>query len=511
MNSCLKTRNKNIIVKLLVVILLVNCVLFLISSTKEITAQEKDRTLYFKRVDKTHYYVRFVNEIPYFLINRYNFYYEVTFRKNGDKIKEVSVFDNEREIEKWLYGYPEPGIITINYNKVQMPESAENESDSEHNGYTALGEEVRTILIPTEKDVFYYDMGKLVKGENYSADGTLNFYYNIKYNGNRITNEYYYRSDDSFMYKYYNYNNQNNLSHILRRGVIKNKNANNPENLAHENKDLNITEKWLYDNHRLSSVEKYDRASLKEKFYFNEYGFVTKKEIFNNVLRITYFYIYKYDKDLNLINIKQYRAVDPFRSIPKESILIEEYTLEEDNRLIGKKYVDSSISEEEIISYPEKTITKIDYHKNGDITNIEYISIIDEISRKFYAENEENTLVKETKVDIYNKIRKDIQYDDEGNVSKAESKIIETDKYVLDGEYNPIEDEKDKLGKKIIINFKEKTINEIQYDDKENIKNNVKSKVIPDFETYLSYLKLKPNSEIILFAPDNRVTFNRQN
>ncbi len=507
MDNCLKGKVTNLTIKVIISMLLTSCLIFSFSIDKLLIAQERDRIEYFKRVDKTHYYVRFVNEIPYFLINRYNFYYQVVYRKNEDRINEVSVFDNEKEIEKWLYEYPRPGIVVINYNKVELPESTETESfevENNSNSYSVLGEEIRTILTPTGKDVFYYEMGKLVKGENYTAENKLNFYYNIKYKKNKIDTQYYYDSNDSFVYKYFNYDNENNLRYILRNGIIKNAKTN--EN--NDNQSITVTEKWLYDNHKLTSIEKYEGTSLKEKYYFNEYGIITKKEIFNNVLRITHFYMYNYDKELSLINVKKYKTLDPFRSIPDESILLEEYIIDKNNNLTEKTYRNYSLIEKQIVNYSKKRITQINYSENGDITNIEYMDIIDEISHKVYSE-EENKLIRETKINIYNKVRQDIEYDDEGNISDTKTEKIEKDKYFLDENYNPLETEKD--NPKIAINFIDETLTEVHYDNKGNAKKRLKSKIIEDFDNYLSKLKLQPNKEIILFAPDNQHTFTREN
>ncbi len=511
MYNYLKGKVKNLTTKMLITILLISCLIFSFSISKILTAQENDRIKYFKKVDKTHYYTRFVNEIPYFLINRYDFYYQVVYRKNEDKIKEVSVFDKEKEIEKWLYKYPQPEIVEINYNKVELPKPSENEPSegvNNNDNYSVLGEEIRTILTPIEKDVFYYEMGKLVKGENYTAENKLNYYFNIKYKGNKIDSQYYYNSNDSYVYKFFNYDKDNNLSYVLRRGIIKKIKMNDWIDESKENL-LTITEKWLYNNHKLDSIEKYEGTSLKEKLYYNEYGIITKKEIFNNVLRITHFYIYEYDKDLNLVNVKKYKTLDPFRSIPNECVLLEEYLIEKNIKLIEKIYSNNSLVEEQFVNYPDKIITQINYSENGDITDIEYVNIINEINHKFYSEEESSKLLRETKINIHNKIRQDIEYDDEGNISNKKIEKIEKDKYFLDKDYNPLESTKD--NPKIVINFIDEIVTEVHYDDEGKIEKRLKSKVISDFDNYLARLKLQPNKEIILFAPDSQHTFTREN
>lgn len=360
--------NKNVLNKICGMILITIIFLFAFTSLNSIS---KEKIKYYKNIDKTHYYTEFVNEVPYFLVNRYDYYYEVLYDGESGKITEVTVYENRNIVEKWFYSYPEKGIVEISYKyfyNINPPDDIVNKDD-------IIYSDIKYI------DRLYYDMGRLTKKENYDKDHKMNYYFTIDYENDKITNEYYFNSDNSYVYKYFFYDSKGDITRVIRKGeTIK------------DNKKISISERWNYRENRLYNIENYKNNNLYSIYYFDEYGSIIKKELLNKMLRVYKYYKYDYTDDLELEKITIYDKAIGTNNQTSSDIIISEYEIfYKNNQIKNTLYEnkDGSINE---TTYDFDNNLKIlkTYNSKGNITNVSYTNIDDRFE---YTYEYLNTLI----------------------------------------------------------------------------------------------------------------------
>lgn len=335
-------------------------------------AQNNTKIKYYENVDKTYYYTNFVNEIPYFQVSRYNSYYEIIYSQLNNNIGEVIFYKDSVERAKWIYKYPKPDKIEIQYYvvKFELDENSTLKSNEEILIDTTQLNRIETL---DRKEILYFDMKKLIKFECYSEDNRLKYYFEIKYKNEYIIQEYYFEPNGTNIQKYFYYGENKLIKYIIRKGII----------ISNENENEIITksiidEKWIYNNRQIKALEKYKNSNLYVKYYFNEYQKIIKKEIYNKMLRPTKFYLYQYDKDLNLINIQEYLSIDPFNTISSKNILLKEFSINESLKKYNiKEYKNNVLYKETEIDLNFKIIIENIYDEYGKLIKLSYKEIKD--------------------------------------------------------------------------------------------------------------------------------------